>query len=156
MLQNTFGDELKAVVSQATVGVLLHALDDALRVDGPCADLGGSCVPPSRDYFNGVDPNVVMSNAFDQALTALGSDPAAWSNQPRPQILFSHYVVGPIAQVPAFSRMTWLQHVPPRSSREYRGEHHHPRAERIYRRRTGRDSGAVSAFCRSTAAVQEL
>ena len=111
VLQNTFGDELKAVVSQATVGVLLHALDDALRVDGPCADLGGSCVPPSRDYFNGVDPNVVMSNAFDQALTALGSDPAAWSNQPRPQILFSHYVVGPIAQVPAFSRMTWLQHV---------------------------------------------
>lgn len=80
MLANTFGDELGAQFSQANAGrtlvnVLIHALDDALGT--------GSGVPPSRDYFNGVDPNVVMSEAFDQALAALGPDPAAWSAEPR-------------------------------------------------------------------------
>jgi YD repeat-containing protein len=40
-------------------------LDDALG--------GGSGVPPSRDYFNGMDPNVVMASTFDQALTGLAA-----------------------------------------------------------------------------------
>jgi hypothetical protein len=40
---------------------------------------GGYFVDATRDYFNGVDPNLVRSQAFDSALTALGPDPAAWS-----------------------------------------------------------------------------
>jgi penicillin amidase len=111
VLQNTFADELKGSVGQSTLSVLLHVLDDALREGGPCVDDGGSCVPPSRDYFNGADPNVVMSNAFDQALASLGNDPAAWSHQPRPPIVFKHFVVGPIAQIPGSARMTWVQNV---------------------------------------------
>lgn len=84
MLTNTFGDELGNVGAAnfpANVNTLLHVLDDAL------AD--GSGVPPSRDYFNGVDPNLVMSKTFDQALAALGSDPAAWASRPRGTITFA-------------------------------------------------------------------
>jgi acyl-homoserine lactone acylase PvdQ len=80
MLKNTFGDELGPNVSQAGANMLIHVLDDALG--------SGSGVPPSRDYFNGADPNVLVSNTFDQALTALGPDPAAWSSGPRPTIQF--------------------------------------------------------------------
>src|SRR5262249_41359778 len=68
--------ELGTNVSQASPNMLIHVLDDALG--------GGSGVPPSRDYFNGVDPNLVISNTLDQALTALGPDPATWSTVPRP------------------------------------------------------------------------
>jgi len=71
MIADTFQDELGANVNRADVNVLLHVLDDRLG--------GGSGVRPSRDYFNGVDPNVMMSKAFDSALAALGSDPARWS-----------------------------------------------------------------------------
>ena len=80
MLTNTFGDELGSNVTQAGANMLINVLDDALG--------GGSGVPPSRDYFNDADPNVVMSNAFDQALAALGPDPAAWSAMPRPTLNF--------------------------------------------------------------------
>jgi penicillin amidase len=75
MLANTFQDELGANLNRADENMLLHVLDERLR--------GGSAVPPSRDYFNGVDPNAVMSQAFDGALAALGPDPAAWSTVPR-------------------------------------------------------------------------
>jgi penicillin amidase len=75
MLASTFGDELGTNLNRADENMLLHVLDDRLG--------GGSGVPPSRDYFNGVEPNVVMSRAFDGALSALGSDPVAWSTVPR-------------------------------------------------------------------------
>ena len=75
MLTSTFEDELGPNVNRADENTLLHVLDDRLG--------GGSSVPPSRDYFNGVDPNAVMSRAFDNALAALGPDPAAWSRVPR-------------------------------------------------------------------------
>src|SRR6266542_3907374 len=82
LLGNTFGDELGTQVNQASVNILIHVLDDALG--------GGSAVPPSRDYFNGANPNAVMSAAFDEVLTALGQNPAAWSTQPRDIVRFRH------------------------------------------------------------------
>jgi hypothetical protein len=105
--QNTFGDEMKGSASQAGFNVLMHALDDALREEGPCADLGGSCVPPSRDYFNGKDPNEVLSRAFDDAV----ADPAVWSTVPRAPITFTHFIVGKVAQIPGSARMTWVHNV---------------------------------------------
>jgi hypothetical protein len=75
MLTNTFADELGINSSRASMNMLLHVLDDRLGE--------GSGVPPSRDYFNGADPKVVISEAFTQALTALGHDPAAWSARDR-------------------------------------------------------------------------
>jgi penicillin amidase len=90
MLTNTFNDELGGVTNPGSV-VLLHVLDDALG--------GGSGVPPSRDYFNGVDPNVVVSTSFDQALTALGNDPAAWSAVPRDTIDFDRELFPTIPSV---------------------------------------------------------
>jgi penicillin amidase len=93
VLQDVFSDELKGNISQANASVLLHVLDDALRQDGPCADLGGSCVPPSRDYLNGQDANDILSHAFDQAIT------------------FSHFLIGPMAQIPGMARMTWAQNL---------------------------------------------
>ena len=80
MLTNTFGDELGSSVGQANVNTLIHVLDDALG--------GGSGVPPSRDYFNGADPNTVMSATFDQVLTALGPTSASWT-KPRNVVRFS-------------------------------------------------------------------
>jgi hypothetical protein len=82
VLPTVFGDELGADVGRATPNMLIHVLDDALG--------GGSGVPPSRDYFNGQDPKVVMSNVFTQALNSLGPDPAAWSNKPRDVVHFRH------------------------------------------------------------------
>jgi penicillin amidase len=78
MLASTFEDELGPNVNRADENMLLHVLDDRLG--------GGSGVPPSRDYFNGADPNVVMSRAFDSALTALGPDATAWSTVPRDMV----------------------------------------------------------------------
>jgi penicillin amidase len=75
MQANTFGDELGANLAAANPNALIHVLDDALG--------GGSGVPPSRDYFNGVDPNLVISHTFDQTLSALGPDPTAWATVPR-------------------------------------------------------------------------
>ncbi len=51
-----------------------------------------------RDYFNGVDPNLVMSRAFDEALADL-PDPTAWSNQPRNVVLFHHTLYPAIPEV---------------------------------------------------------
>ena len=78
MRVNTFGDELGMQVTQAGINMLIHVLDDALG--------GGSGVPPSRDYFNGVHPNTAMSTAFDQALAAL--DPTEWSTKRRDTVEF--------------------------------------------------------------------
>jgi penicillin amidase len=104
MLTNTFADDLGSVANQASVNMLLHALDQALT--------GYSGVPPSRDYFNGVDPNRVMSTTFDQILATLaaqqGNDAAAWSS-PRPVINFNHSVVGLVGTAPRSNRSTWAQ-----------------------------------------------
>jgi len=91
MRTNTFGDELGANANEATANVLTHVLDDALG--------GGSGVLPSRDYFNGIDPNAAMSLAFDQALEDLGSNPAAWSAQPRGTVLFRHVLFPTVPEV---------------------------------------------------------
>jgi penicillin G amidase len=104
MLTNTFADELGPVASQATVNMLLHVLDQTLT--------GAAGVPPSRDYFNGVDPNRVMSNTFDQILATLatqqGNNPAVWSS-PRPVINFTHSMVGSVGTAPRANRSTWAQ-----------------------------------------------
>jgi penicillin amidase len=91
MLVNTFGDELGVEITQATSNMLIHVLDEAKG--------GGSGVPPSRDYFNGVDPNAAMSAAFDQALVALGANPSAWSTQPRAIVAFRHNLYPTIPEV---------------------------------------------------------
>jgi penicillin G amidase len=91
MRVNTFGDELGTQVSQASTNMLIHVLDDALG--------GGSGVPPSRDYFNGVNPNTVISAAFDQALAALGPNPSAWSTQPRDIVRFRHTLYPAVPEV---------------------------------------------------------
>jgi hypothetical protein len=90
MRVNTFGDELAAQSGQATVNMLIHVLDDRLG--------GGSGVPPRRDYFNGVNPNTVMSAAFDQTLAAL-PNPIAWSTQPREEVRFRHTLYPAIPEV---------------------------------------------------------
>jgi penicillin amidase len=103
-VNNTFADELGANKALASVNMLIHVLDDALG--------GGSGVPPSRDYFNGLDPNRVISTAFDQALDALGPDPAAWSAQPRATIAFRPVFSPPIPEAGSMlgsSHMTYLQ-----------------------------------------------
>jgi penicillin G amidase len=103
MLANTFNDELAGIIAP-NVQVLLHVLDDALG--------GGSGVPPSRDYFNGVDPNVVISKSFDQALTNLGNDPAAWSAVPRGTIDFKppgFPTVPSAGSIPESNRGTYAQ-----------------------------------------------
>lgn len=100
-VRNTFLDELGPVVNEANANTLLHALDQALG--------GGSGVPPSRDYFNDVDPKLVLSSSFDQAVAALGPDPAVWSNQPRGVINFNHPLLGPLATIPNSNRATYAQ-----------------------------------------------
>lgn len=79
VLATTFDDDLLAP-NRGSINMLIHVLDHALG--------GGSGVPPSRDYFNGVHPYVVMSRAMDQVLSALGPDPAFWSSQPRATVSF--------------------------------------------------------------------
>jgi penicillin G amidase len=91
MRAHTFGDELGEQVSEASTNMLIHVLDDALG--------GGSGVPPSRDYFNGMNPNTVMSAAFDQALAALGPTPSAWSTQPRNIVRFRHTLFPAVPEV---------------------------------------------------------
>jgi hypothetical protein len=106
MLNNTFADELGANKGLASVNMLIHVLDDSLG--------GGSGVPPSRDYFNGVDPNAVISGAFDQALATLGPDPAVWSAQPRATIGFRHALYPAIPEAGSMlgsSHMTHLQSI---------------------------------------------
>jgi len=104
MLTNTFGDELGPRVSEASSNMLIHALDFALT--------GDSGVPPTRDYFNGINPKVVMSATFDQTLAILaaaqGANPAVWTG-PRGSITFSHPLLGAIASVPNSNRSTYGQ-----------------------------------------------
>ena len=104
MLINTYGDELGARVSEASSNMLIHSLDFALT--------GQSGVPPSRDYFNGIDPKAVMSATFAQALTVLaaaqGANPAAWT-APRGAITFTHPLLGVVASVPNSNRATYGQ-----------------------------------------------
>jgi penicillin amidase len=90
-LVNTFGDELGTQVNQASTNMLIHVLDDALG--------GGSAVPPSRDYFNGWNPNAVISKSFDDALDALGRNPAAWSTEPRDIVRFRHTLYPAVPEV---------------------------------------------------------
>jgi penicillin amidase len=87
----TFADELGVSLSRTSGGTLLHVLDDALG--------GGSGVPPSRDYFNGANPNAVMSAAFTQALNSLGPDPATWSTKPRDVTRLRHVLFPVIPEV---------------------------------------------------------
>jgi penicillin amidase len=100
-VRNTFVDELGSVVNEANSNTLLHALDQALG--------GGSGVPPSRDYFNGVDPKLVLSSSFEQTVAALGPDPSVWSNQPRGVINFNHPLLGTLATIPNSNRATYAQ-----------------------------------------------
>jgi penicillin amidase len=102
MEPNTFGGELGGKVGEASTNMLIHVLDDALG--------SGSGVPPSRDYFNGVDPNVVISATFEEALTALGPDPAVWSALPRGTTTFTHPVLGiTVGSIPESNRATYAQ-----------------------------------------------
>jgi penicillin amidase len=104
MVAAVFNDEFGPTVVATWVGpsTLQHVLDYALT--------GSSGVPPSRDYFNGADPNVVMSGVFDATLTALasqfGNDPSTWS-APRPTITFASSIVGPIATIPGANRASY-------------------------------------------------
>jgi penicillin amidase len=79
---NTFADELETNVSSANANMLLHVLDAALG--------GGSPIPPSRDYFNGINPNVKMSATFDEALAGLNPDPSKWSTVPSTTVALRH------------------------------------------------------------------
>ena len=104
MITNTYGDELGARVGEASSNMLIHSLDFALT--------GQSGVPPSRDYFNGIDPKVVMSATFDQTLAVLaaaqGANPATWT-APRGSITFSHPLLGAVASIPNSNRATYGQ-----------------------------------------------
>jgi len=114
MLINTFQDELGANVNRASVNMLLHVLDQACPsiLDPAACPSGGSGVPPSRDYLNGVDPSVVISSSFDQALAALGPDPTAWSSVPRNVVHLRHTLYPQIPEVGSFlesNRATYAQ-----------------------------------------------
>ena len=104
MLTNTFGDELGTRVSEASSNMLIHTLDFALT--------GQSGVPPTRDYFNGINPKAVMSATFDQTLTILaaaqGANPATWT-APRGSITFTHPLIGVVASIPNSNRATYGQ-----------------------------------------------
>ena len=105
MVSNTFGDVLGThFAAEASSNMLLHALDFAFT--------GSSGVPPSRDYFNGQDPNALISAAFDQILEQLareqGEDPSAWTG-PRGVITFAHPLLGTIATIPNSNRSTYGQ-----------------------------------------------
>ena len=95
-------------VAEGTSNMLLHLLDEALGE--------GSDVAPNLDYLAGRDPNALMSQAFDRALTGLaarGPDPASWT-APRGYIDFNHPIISriigrPVAQVPFSNRATYAQ-----------------------------------------------
>lgn len=90
MLTNAFADELGSSVGEANVNTLIHVLDDAFG--------GDSGVPPSRDYFNGADPNTVMAQTFDQILTTLGPTTAGWT-KPRNIVRFRHVLFPTVPEV---------------------------------------------------------
>jgi penicillin amidase len=103
LVKNTFSAALAPHESEASTNMLLHVLDAALGE--------GSGVPPSRDYFDGKDPQAALSAAFDAALTGLeglGPDPDKWE-RPRPATNFVHPVVGPVGSIPSSNRATYAQ-----------------------------------------------
>ena len=104
MITNTFGDELGARVGEASSNMLIHTLDFALT--------GDSGVPPSRDYFNGINPKVVMSATFDQTLAVLaaaqGAESCTWT-APSGSITFTHPLLGVVASIPNSNRATYGQ-----------------------------------------------
>ena len=105
MRNPVFQDELGSRVGEAGPNTLLHVLDDALG--------DGSGVPPSRDYFNGVDPNLVMSQVFDGVLASLSAtfgsaDPSTWV-LPRPNTNFVHPLLGQVATMEQSNRATYGQ-----------------------------------------------
>ncbi len=106
MIINTFDDELGPKTDEAGTNMLIHVLDDASRE--------GSGVPPSRDYFNGEDPQAVMAGTYDEVMAALtfqfgNPDPATWT-LPRPTIDFDHPFL-PISagSIPLSNRATYAQ-----------------------------------------------
>ena len=104
MITNTFGDELGSRTNEASANMLIHVLDFAFT--------GQSGVPPSRNYFNGANPNAVMSATFDQTVAVLaasqGANPALWTG-PRGTINFTHPIIGPVATIPNSNRATYGQ-----------------------------------------------
>ncbi len=104
MIKETFGRALGTRVDEASSNMLLHVLDDALG--------DGSAVPPSRDYFGGRDPQVVIRLAFEKALTelqaSLGPNPFLWTRS-RPTTEFNHPIVGRVGSIPASNRATYAQ-----------------------------------------------
>lgn len=88
MIKLTFSDELGSQLLSTPMiqnqnalsmpNMLLHVLDDKLG--------SGSGVPPSRDYFNGINPNLVVSQAFDKALQA--NPEVSWSSRARDIVRF--------------------------------------------------------------------
>ncbi|MGH7799486.1 MAG: penicillin acylase family protein [Thermodesulfobacteriota bacterium] len=86
---------------------LKHIIDDALLKKG-------STVPLKYDdYFNGRNPNDVISEAFDDAMnqlsTAFGTnDPNLWL-APRPQFPLTHPLLGILGTTPGSARTTWAQ-----------------------------------------------
>ena len=88
--------------SGGLTNMLLHVLDHACEEYFVSLLVGGcpnDSVPPSRDYFNG-DPKIVMSAAFDQALTQLGTDPSKWANVLREPVHLRHTLYPTIPEVP--------------------------------------------------------
>jgi penicillin amidase len=107
MITATFADELRPWTDEAGTNMLLHVLDDALAKKG-------SGVPPSRDYFNGEDPNQVMATAFDLTLAALTFEfetpvPELWT-LPRGTIDFVHPLLQiDVGSIPLSNRATYAQ-----------------------------------------------
>ncbi|HEX6124045.1 MAG TPA: penicillin acylase family protein [Pyrinomonadaceae bacterium] len=104
MITNTFADELGTRVNEAGANTLIHVLDFAFT--------GSSGVPPSRNYFNGANPNLVISTSFSEALAALaagqGNNPATWTG-PRGTINFTHPIIGSVGTIPNSNRATYGQ-----------------------------------------------
>lgn len=104
MIANTFSDELGSRVNEAGANTLIHVLDFSLT--------GSSGVPPSRDYFNGANPNAVISTSFSEALAILaaaqGNNPATWTG-PRGTINFNHPIIGNVGTIPNSNRATYGQ-----------------------------------------------
>jgi penicillin G amidase len=122
MRTNTFLDELCGpnlppcpTLDRAGGGILLHVLDERLG--------SGSGVPPSRDYFNGADPNQQISAAFTQALSNLsnlGPNPAAWTRN-RPATQFRHVLpaISVVGSMLEANKATFAQIVVFRSPKLY-------------------------------------
>jgi penicillin G amidase len=98
-----FGDEIPGFDPNhlSALNMLIHVLDDNRWGLG-----AGSGVPPSRNYFGGCDPTifincdprVMLSRAFDLALSALGTQ-GTWSTQPRDVAMFRHTLYPAVPEI---------------------------------------------------------